>query len=262
MKEETGQPFILDFDGNHHAVLEPDFEDLPFHFHPKLLYAFVPKEEIDSFLDQYPHRTLGSFRTISFRPKIYEIKIENEYFTLCQAPLGAPAATKLLDWLINYGVKQVLAVGNAGALNDLPENTMLVPTKAIRGEGTSFYYLKPSQFVELEPAYLSQVERAISELGYKYNEIITWTTDGFFRETPKKVVQFRQLGADTVEMECAALAACAQFRKVDFAQILFTGDSLAKMENYERRGWGRKSYGIGLEIGSKVLSKLSPNRER
>ena len=167
MKEETGQPFILDFDGNHHAVLEPDFEDLPFHFHPKLLYAFVPEEEIDSFLDQYPHRTLGSFRTISFRPKIYEVKIENEYFTLCQAPLGAPAATKLLDWLINYGVKQILTVGNAGALNDLPENTMLVPTKAIRGEGTSFYYLKPSQFVELEPAYLSQVERVISELGYK-----------------------------------------------------------------------------------------------
>ncbi len=27
MKEETGQPFILDFDGNHHAVLEPDFEE-------------------------------------------------------------------------------------------------------------------------------------------------------------------------------------------------------------------------------------------
>lgn len=79
-----------------------------------------------------------------------------------------------------------------------------------------------------------------------------------FRETPKKVAQFRQLGADTVEMECAALAACAQFRKVDFAQLLFTGDSLAQMENYNRRGWGRKSYGIGLEIGSKVLSKLSP----
>ena len=255
MKEER---CILQIDKDPEAVIEPDYEKQPFKFHSKLLFAFVPKEEIDSFLDQYPHRTLGSFRTISFRPKIYEVKIENKYFTLCQAPLGAPAATKLLDWLINYGVKQILAVGNAGALNDLPENTMLVPTKAIRGEGTSFYYLKPSQFVELEPAYLSQVERVISELGYKYNQIITWTTDGFFRETPKKVAQFRQLGADTVEMECAALAACAQFRKVDFAQILFTGDSLAKMENYDRRGWGRKSYGIGLEIGSKVLSKLSP----
>lgn len=139
---------------------------------------------------------------------------------------------------------------------------MLVPTKAIRGEGTSFYYLKPSQFIELEAAYLSQVERAISELGYKYNEIIAWTTDGFFRETPKKVAQFRQLGADTVEMECAALAACAQFRKVDFAQILFTGDSLAKMENYERRGWGRKSCGIGLEVGSQVLSRLNNSESK
>lgn len=254
MKE---QPCILEWDSDIHSVIEPNYEQQPFKFHFKLLFAFVPKEDIDNFLEQVPHKVLGSYDTISFQPDIYEIERNGEYFTLCQAPLGAPAATKLLDWLINYGVKQILAVGNAGALNDLPENTMLVPTKAIRGEGTSFYYLKPSQFVELEPAYLSQVERAISELGYKYNEIITWTTDGFFRETPKKVAQFRQLGADTVEMECAALAACAQFRKVDFAQILFTGDSLAKMENYERRGWGRKSYGIGLEVGSQVLSKLN-----
>ncbi len=80
----------------------------------------------------------------------------------------------------------------------------------------------------------------------------------FSEKHQKKLHTFVKLGADTVEMECAALAACAQFRKVDFAQLLFTGDSLAQMENYNRRGWGRKSYGIGLEIGSKVLSKLSP----
>ena len=251
------QPFILDFDNDQNAVLEPDFENLPYHFHSRLLYAFVPKEKIDVFLDQYPHRTLGSFRTISFRPKIYEVKIKDEYFTLCQAPLGAPAATKLLDWLINYGVKRVLAIGNAGALVDLPENTMLLPSRAIRGEGTSFYYLKPSQFIKINRNYLTQVEKAILNLGFKYDEITTWTTDGFFRETSKKVAQFRQLGASTVEMECAALAACSQFRKVDFAQLLFTGDSLAKMENYDRRNWGRKSYSMGLEIGAKVLINLN-----
>lgn len=58
MKEE---PFILDFDNDEQTVLEPDFENLPYHFHSRLLYAFVPKEKIDAFLDQYPHRTLGSF---------------------------------------------------------------------------------------------------------------------------------------------------------------------------------------------------------
>lgn len=54
---------------------------------------------------------------------------------------------------------------------------------------------------------------------------------------------------------CGVRSVCT-IRKVDFAQLLFTGDSLAQMENYDRRGWGRKSYGIGLEIGSQVLVRL------
>jgi hypothetical protein len=79
-------------------------------------------------------------------------------------------------------------------LVDLPENTMLLPNCALRGEGTSFYYLKPSQFIKINRNYLTQVEQAILDLGFKYDEITTWTTDAFFRETPKRVTQFRQLG--------------------------------------------------------------------
>lgn len=252
----TEQPFILDFDENKHAVLEPNHDQAPFHFHPRLLYAFVPRDDIDSFLDKHLHRTMGEFDSVSFSPKIYEVQMDDEFFTLCQASLGAPAATQLLDWLISYGVKQVLTIGTAGALVDLPENTMLLPKRAIRGEGTSFYYMKPSQFIYLDKQFLNKVEHAIEKLGLKYDEIMTWTTDGFFRETPKKVAQFKQLGAATVEMECAALAACAQFRNVDFAQILFTADTLADMENYDERDWGRESHSAGLEIGSKVLTQL------
>ena len=44
------KPFILDFDSNEHAVLEPNHDKLPFKFHEKLVYAFVPKEDIDNFL--------------------------------------------------------------------------------------------------------------------------------------------------------------------------------------------------------------------
>ena len=135
------QPFILDFDKNAHAVIEPDHDQESFHFHSRLLYAFAPKEEIDLFLDKHLHRTIGMFDSVSFTPKIYEVEINGKFFTLCQAPLGAPAATQLLDWLISYGVKEVLAVGIAGALIDLPENAMLLPTRAIRDEGTSFHYM-------------------------------------------------------------------------------------------------------------------------
>ena len=250
------QPFILDFDKNHHAVLEPDHDQAPFHFHSRLLYAFVPKEEIDSFLNKHLHRTIGMFDTISFTPKAYEVEINGELFTLCQAPLGAPAATQLLDWLISYGVKEVLAVGNAGALVDLPENTMLLPNRAIRDEGTSFHYMEPGQFIDLNAQFIKRVEEQLNKLNLKYDEITTWTTDGFFRETPKKVAQFSQLGASTVEMECAALAACAQFRKVNFTQILFTADTLADMDNYDERDWGSASHTAGLEIGSQILTQI------
>lgn len=38
------QPFILDFDKNPHAVFEPNHDQEPFYFHPRLLYAFVPEK--------------------------------------------------------------------------------------------------------------------------------------------------------------------------------------------------------------------------
>ncbi|NRN83152.1 hypothetical protein IMAU60227_01193 [Lactobacillus helveticus] len=180
------QPFILDFDENPHAVIEPNHDQEPFHFHSRLLYAFVSEKEINAFLDKHLHRTLGEFESVSFNPKIYEVQIDNEFFTLCQAPLGAPAAVQLLEWLITYGVETVLTIGTAGALNDLPENEMFLVKRAIRDEGTSFHYMDPGQFVDLDRDFLKQVEKALSELNLDYDEVTTWTTDGFFRETPKK----------------------------------------------------------------------------
>ena len=246
------EPFILDFDLNKKAVIEPGVENLQYKFHEKLLFAFVPDDEIKSFLDKHSHKTLGKFKTVSFRPKVYEVKINNQLITLCQAPVGASASTKFLDWLINYGVKQVLSVGNAGALDNLPENTMFVPQEAIRGEGTSFYYKEPSKIIALDKNFVRRVENEIKNLGFQYEKGTTWTTDGFFRETPNQVLQAKKLGAKTVEMECSALAACAEFRNI----ILFTADSLADMDNYDKRNWGHDSYSVSLNIGSQVLASL------
>ena len=61
------QPFILDFDKNAHAVIEPDHDQESFQFHSRLLYAFAPKEEeIDLFLGKHHlHRTIGTFDSVS-----------------------------------------------------------------------------------------------------------------------------------------------------------------------------------------------------
>ncbi|MDF7668187.1 nucleoside phosphorylase [Lactobacillus sp. ESL0703] len=250
--------FLMQFDSNPRAVLDPDHErtELNYHFPKKLLFAFITSEAIAEFLAKHEHREIGVFECFEGATKIYEVQLENETVTFCQAKIGAAAAVELLDWLLGYGVRQVIAIGSAGVLVDLPENYFLVPIKAIRDEGTSFHYASAGNFISLEGPYLGRVEELMQQNNFKVKEVTTWTTDGFFRETPAKVKQFKELGASCVEMECAALAACANFRQVDFAQILFTADSLSDLEKHEDRGWGRDAHELALQLAAQILAKI------
>ena len=51
-------------------------------------------------------------------------------------------------------------------------------------------------------------------------------------------------------MECAALAACSQFRNVEFAQLLFTADTMADPKKYYEQRWGKSSYLKAIKIAT------------
>ena len=77
---------------------------------------------------------------------------------------------------------------------------------------------------------------------------MTWTTDGFYRET-KDLVKYRvEEGCSVVEMECSALASVAEMRKAISGEILFTADTLADIENYDLRNWAKDSFAYALEL--------------
>ena len=69
--------------------------------------------------------------------------------------------------------------------------------------------------IELNSKFVQRVEQILQDFNYRIHEVTTWTTDGFYRETIELVNHYRKQGVATVGMECAALAACAQFRNVD-----------------------------------------------
>ena len=60
----------------------------------------------------------------------------------------------------------------------------------------------------------------------------------------------------TVEMECAALAACARKRGASFGQILYTADSLANVLKHDERDWGKNSLRKALELCIAVLQTI------
>ena len=153
-------------------------------------------------------------------------------------------------------LRKCISAGSCGALIDIPENTFLVPIKALRDEGTSYHYLPPSRYVDLNPSALKAIEQTLNQHHCSYIECIAWTTDGFFRETKDKVEYRRNEGCTVVEMECSALAACAEFRNILFGQILFTADTLADIHHYDERGWGADSFEIALSLCLEAVINL------
>ena len=177
-----------------------------------------------------------------------EVEEETQKICLVQAPVGAPAAVQILDWLISYGVREVVSAGSCGSLVDYAENVFLVPYKALRDEGTSYHYLPPSRYVDVSERSRRAILQTLQAHNLPYHEVKTWTTDGFFRETKTKVANRKQEGCAVVEMECSALAACAQMREIVWGEILYTADTLHDVENYDERNWGGDSKAYALEL--------------
>jgi uridine phosphorylase len=115
---------------------------------------------------------------------------------------------------------------------------VVVPTAAIRDEGTSYHYLSASRDVAPTDDALAAIIATLERRGVPHASGKTWTTDGLYRETREKVRRRVAEGCLTVEMEAAALFAVARFRGVSFGQILYAGDDLSG-EAWDERGWPR-----------------------
>lgn len=112
----------------------------------------------------------------------------------------------------------------------------MVPTSAVRGEGTSYHYLPANREVSPSPAALKAVERVLGANSVPFVTGRVWTKDAPYRETRGMVARRVAEGCLAVEMEAAAFFAIAQFRGVQLAEILAAADDLSQ-EQWEDRGY-------------------------
>lgn len=246
---------LLNLDPNPHAIIDP-FRDEGYVFPERMLFAFVDAQRIDEFCRTHHGRVVGTFETVSNVFHVQQVRIAGQTIGICRAPLGAAAATQLLEFLIAYGARQIIATGSCGVLTQQAENEFLIVARALRDEGTSFHYLPAADSITLNADFAACIQTAIGAQGYATKLVASWTTDAFFRETAGKVAARIAAGYTVVEMECAALAACAQFRHALFGQILFTADSLAAAAGHDARDFGMNARMTALDLGSRCLAQL------
>ncbi|MCL5432692.1 MAG: nucleoside phosphorylase [Patescibacteria group bacterium] len=160
---------------------------------------------------------------------LYPIESKDNKVGIYLSGFGASHAAVVMEELIARGARRFLNIGAAGSLRQgLNAGDIVVCNRAIRDEGVSHHYLKPSKDVITSKELTQKLKGALSRHGLAFTIGSTWTTDAPFRETQEEVTQYQGEGVLTVEMETAALAAIAQFRGVEFAAAFVVSDLLAE----------------------------------
>lgn len=231
---------ILEFDSARRAIIEPAQVIAPID---------VPEACVICFFQEVIAEACGPAAAVCIHHlgsevgdnPLYDLHVDGRRVAVVHPGVGAPFAAAVLEELIALGCRKFIACGGAGVLNrGLAVGHVVVPTSAVRDEGTSYHYLPASRDVAASPEAVAAIEAVLQADNVPYVTGKTWTTDAIYRETPAKIASRRDEGCITVEMEASAFFAVAQFRGVTFGQILYGGDDVSS-DTWDSRHWNRQA---------------------
>jgi uridine phosphorylase len=235
MKEEAFP--ILEFDEDVNAFIEPKlilnkYKPLP----EKLIITFF-HEAVDRLLE---NGEISLYQTIKGENH-HHMYLFNDYdVAIVKGAIGSAACAGFYEEYIALGAQEIIFCGGAGALDaGLNVGTLMIVEAAIRDEGLSYHYLKPSRTVAADKAVIKKIETFLTKEHMPYIKGTVWTTDAFYRETIAKIKARKAEGALMVDMEQAGLLAVSAFRGVKYGAILYAGDDLSQ-DVWDGRGWHHK----------------------
>jgi uridine phosphorylase len=226
---------ILEFDRDREAVIEPHAVRKRIDVPERAVLCFF-SDVIDE-LAARGARSLTELQAAHGRHPVYEVEHEGERIAVFHPGVGAPLAGAFLEEAIACGCARFIGVGGAGGLiPDLTIGHVVVPTAAVRDEGTSYHYAPPERESAPDPAALRTVEAVLDEASVPWIAGKAWTTDAPYRETRTRIARRIAEGCLVVDMESAALFTIAGFRGVPLAMILAAADDLSG-ERWDDRGF-------------------------
>ena len=226
---------VCEYDTSRDPIIKPtDFlqKTLP----SKCVITFFRKE-LEQLVQEKKLPIIGHLSSEVLDIPIYGY---NESICITMPFSTAPGAAGTIEELHAMGCGKFIVCGGAGSIKkDSKVGEIIVPTAAVRDEGTSYHYLEPSREVECHKAAADHVISSLKKLGIPYTIGKTWTTDAMYRETPEMIELRRSEGCITVEMEAAAFFAVSRYYDIPLAQLLYAGDDVSG-EKWDTRNWNKQ----------------------
>lgn len=187
---------------------------------------------------------------------IWSFEYKEETIAFYLTPMGsALAAGTLAEVNHLIGASTFIMFGSCGSLNkDATDGKFIIPTQAYRGEGLSYYFAEPQDYIEIKNS--DRLAEFFTEWKLPYVQGKVWTTDSMLRETVNLVNKRKKEGCIAVEMELAGVQAICDFYGFELYDFLVSGDVLIE-GNYEMEGLAAANHDLDkLFIALKIAKNV------
>jgi uridine phosphorylase len=151
--------------------------------------------------------------------------IDGKRVTVGNGGRFAPDTAMTTEILCAAGVEWLVRIGSCGSLQDhVKIGDLVIVTGAIRGEGTTSYYVAKNFSTVAHPEIVNALKRAAETLKVRYHLGWIFTTDALFQETPELIQELNQQQVSSIDMVTSTFLTIAQLRKKKAGAILAVSD--------------------------------------
>lgn len=180
----------------------------------------------EAMLERFSCRQIAEVSACNGAIPVWAFEYEGETLAFYLTPIGSALAAGTLAEVSHLtGAVSFIMFGSCGSLRkELTDGKLILPTQAYRGEGLSYYFAEPQDYIEIKN--VARLAALFSEWKLPYVQGRVWTTDCMLRETADLVNRRKQEGCIAVEMELAGVQALCDFYGYALYDFLVPGDVL------------------------------------
>src|ERR687896_609393 len=187
-------------------------------------YALIPgpRERSQLLLDILDHPQ-KNFTFLDY--EMHTGTLEGKRVTVGNGGRYAPDTAITTEILCGAGVQALIRVGSCGSLQEhVKIGDLIIVTGALRGEGTSPYYVPKNFSTVAHPDMIDALKQAAEGLRVRYHLGWIFTTDALFQETPELIAQLNQQNISSIDMVTSIFLTIAQVRNKKAGAILAVSD--------------------------------------
>lgn len=127
------------------ALINPTDCTKPIDNFPEVCISTFSKNIIDKFISLNSVQKIAELYTANGVNPVYKINYKGKEIAFYLSLVGASACVSGLEEIIALGAKKIILFGSCGILNDSVKDKIIIPTSAVRDEGTSYHYIPANQ---------------------------------------------------------------------------------------------------------------------